>query len=91
MAVKSRKGKGTYATYKSESRLAKNKAKRLARHLKNQPNDLQSKENAVAGSKRKKPFKKGNVTPVNRDKFYRDGSGKSVGAPTFAPDERKAK
>lgn len=91
MAVKSRKGKGTYATYKSESRLVKNQAKRRARHLKNHPNDAQSKDNAVVGVRRKTPNKRGNFPAANRNKFYRDASGKSVGAPAFAPDERKAK
>lgn len=91
MAVKSRKGKGSFKAYKDESRLVKNQAKRRAKHLKNHPNDVQSKEQATVGVKRKTPQKRGNFANANRNKFYRDDSGKSVGAPTFAPDERKSK
>jgi hypothetical protein len=91
MAVKSRKGKGSYATYKSESRLLKNQAKRRARHAKLHPNDVQSKESAKVGVSRKTPQKAGNFPAPNRDKFYRDASGKPVGAPAFAPEDRKTK
>lgn len=88
---KSRKGKGSYATYKSESRLVKNQAKRRARHLKNNPNDVQSKENATIGVKRKTPMKVGGFASPNRSKFYRDNAGKRLAAPAFAPEERKVK
>lgn len=91
MAVKSRKGKGSYKAYKDESRHAKNQARKRAKHLKAHPNDLQSKTEAKTGYKRKKPLKRGSAPAANRDKMYRDKSGKVLTAPVFAPDERKAK
>jgi hypothetical protein len=39
MAIKSNKGKGQYATYKTENRAYKNKLRKLARHAKKHPND----------------------------------------------------
>lgn len=86
MAVKSRKGKGGYKAYKDESRQAKNQARKRAKHLKAHPNDAQSKEQAKVGYKRKKPFKAGSAPAQNRDKFYRDASGKTLNAPAFNPD-----
>lgn len=41
---KSLKGKGTYAAYKAESRAEKNKAAKLARHLRKHPNDEQAEK-----------------------------------------------
>tara|TARA_Y100001951_G_C11298063_1_gene277503 strand:- start:33385 stop:33888 length:504 start_codon:yes stop_codon:yes gene_type:complete len=46
---KSLRGKGTYAAYKMENRVAKNKRRKLERHLKRHPNDGQA-ESAVATS-----------------------------------------
>lgn len=39
MAIKSNKGKGQYATYKTENRAYKNKIRKLERHAKKHPND----------------------------------------------------
>jgi hypothetical protein len=39
---KSMKGKGSYAAYRAESRAEKNRAARLAKHLKSHPNDKQT-------------------------------------------------
>lgn len=36
---RSLRGKGSYAVYKAENRSAKNKARAIARHVKNNPND----------------------------------------------------
>lgn len=88
MAVKSRKGKGSYKAYKDESRLAKNQARKRAKHLKNHPNDAQSKSQAKAGYKRKKPLKAGTAPAANRNKLYRDKSGKVLGAPAFSPEAK---
>lgn len=91
MAVKSRKGKGSYKAYKDESRHAKNQARKRAKHLKAHPNDVQSKTEAKVGYKRRKPLKRGSAPAANRNKAYRDKSGKVLVAPVFAPDERKTK
>jgi hypothetical protein len=86
MAVKSRKGKGSYKAYKDESRHAKNQARKRAKHLKAHPADVQSKEQAKVGYKRKKPFKAGSAPEANRSNAYRDKSGKRLVAPSFNPD-----
>lgn len=88
MAVKSRKGKGSYKAYKDESRHAKNQARKRAKHLKAHPADAQSKEQAKVGYKRKKPFKAGSAPAANRTNFYRDKSGKRLVAPAFTPDAK---
>lgn len=88
MAVKSRKGKGSYKAYKDESRFAKNQARKRAKHLKNHPNDAQSKGQAKTGYKRKKPLKAGSAPAANRSKLYRDKSGKMLTAPNFSPETK---
>lgn len=40
---KSLRGKGSYAAYKAENRVAQNKKRKLERHLKQHPNDEQTK------------------------------------------------
>jgi hypothetical protein len=42
---KSSKGKGSYAEYKSDNRVFKNKVRKLERHCKSFPNDKLSQEN----------------------------------------------
>lgn len=79
---KSRKGKGSFATYKSESRFAKNQAAKRARHAKRNPNDEQSVKLATPGYKRKKPMKPNST--VSRPKYY-DGAGRLVAPPSFEP------
>jgi hypothetical protein len=39
MGIKSNKGKGQYATYKTENRAYKNKIRKLEKHAKKHPND----------------------------------------------------
>lgn len=72
---KSRKGKGTYAVYKAESRLQKNRTKRLERHLKKHPNDAQT---AAAAKKpvtpRAAPSKRGNY-PESKTRVVLDRAG----------------
>ena len=61
---KSRKGKGSYLSYKVESRYRKNKEKRIRKHLKNHPNDKQSEEalkNIPIEAKRGRPINRGSV------------------------------
>lgn len=88
MAVKSRKGKGSYKAYKDESRHAKNQARKRAKHAKNHPNDVQSTMQQRPGYKRKKPMKPGSAPAANRDKMYRDKSGKMLPAPAFNPETK---
>ena len=88
MAVKSQKGKGSYKAYKEASRFAKNQAAKRAKHLKAHPNDAQSKTEAKTGYKRKKPLKRGSAPAANRNKLYRDKSGKVLTAPNFSPETK---
>lgn len=72
------------------TRTAQNKAARLARHVKNHPNDEQSAK--VVGkslSTRQTPRVKGNFRKVN--KAYRDEAGHVLAAPLFAPLAKEAK
>ncbi|AJF40846.1 hypothetical protein [Vibrio phage JSF12] len=71
------------------SRTAKNKARRLARHVKAHPEDLQSasKVGKPLGV-RKAPLKKGAHAPKNRHKMYRDEAGHILGAPAFKASEK---
>ena len=50
--------KARYLAYKTDGRQAKNKSKRLLRHMKNHPNDLQSSaiKKEPVNYKRKKPY-----------------------------------
>lgn len=88
MAVKSRKGKGAYKGYKEAGKYAKNRAAKAKAHAKRHPADEQSVKQAVQGYRRKKPMKKGAFPAANRNKLYRDASGKFVGAPEFAPTNK---
>ena len=63
---RSLKGKGSYASYKNENRLEKNREARRARHAKRHPNDKQSQEKA-GKSIRQASNKKGNFPA---QKFY---------------------
>jgi hypothetical protein len=45
MAVKSRKGKGSYANYKTENRAYKNKIRKLEKHCKKYPEDEVGQKN----------------------------------------------
>lgn len=60
MAKKSHKGKKQYAYYANELRFAKNKVRKLARHLKKHPNDAVATAATASASSsapsRKKPF-----------------------------------
>lgn len=50
--------KARYLAYKTEGRTAKNKSKKLLRHMKKHPNDLQSSaiKKEPVNYKRKKPY-----------------------------------
>ncbi len=66
---KSMKGKGTYAEYRNENRYKKNKVKKLERHIKKYPNDIQAKERLAEIEKaqieptRGRPIKRGSCKP----------------------------
>ena len=80
---KSYKGKKQYAAYANEGRSQKNKARKLAKHLKKHPNDAQSAK--MAGktlSMRKAPM--GGQAPEAKTYIY-DASGKKELMPGFKP------
>lgn len=79
---KSRKGKGSYVTYEKENRASKNRAKKLARHLKKHPNDAQA-ASAVGKDKRirKKPMNRGNYPAAKP--FVTEVTGQRVYVPEF--------
>ncbi|QDF14734.1 hypothetical protein PONTUS_85 [Vibrio phage Pontus] len=67
----------------------RNKARRLARHVKAHPNDAQSAARVgKPRSVRKAPFVKGSFRKVN--KAYRDEAGHVLEAPRFAPVAKQA-
>lgn len=90
MSVKktSRKGKGKFAVYKAENRVAKNRAAKLARHLKNNPNDTVAAKAAKAkrGNLRKTPT--GTHKPAPAKVKLRDASGKILPWPLFVPTDK---
>lgn len=59
---RSNKGKGSFATYKAENRVYKNKIRKLERHIKKFPDDEAAKENL---KHIQKSGYKGRVRPVN--------------------------
>lgn len=79
---KSLKGKGTYAVYKAEGRAEKNRAKRIAKHLKNHPNDAQT---ARAKGKAKSPKQKPRTTLGHQAPrmVLRDPAGNVIPLPEF--------
>lgn len=92
------KRKPTNSTTKAAGRAVnvaktmKNKAAKLARHVKAHPNDKQSAARVGKDrAERKAPFNKGSAPKVNRHKAYLDEAGHRLGAPIFAPVLRKAK
>ena len=89
MAVKkvSRKGKGSYAAYKNENRVIKNRAAKLARHLKKHPLDAVAAKASKTkrGHLRKIPVAANST--VSKVKL-RDASGKLIPWPTFTPPEK---
>lgn len=80
--LKSRKGKGQYALYSSESRLQKNREAKRARHAKRHPNDTESLARA-GSSVRKAPRSNGNY-PEQKVYVY-DGAGRKTLMPSFVP------
>lgn len=78
---KSRKGKGSYATYKAESRLDKNRARKLAKHLAKHPADKQA-EVAVGKPARVRKASRGNACPAQKHYWY-DGAGQKHLMPSF--------
>jgi hypothetical protein len=78
---KSRKGKGQYAVYVSESRLEKNRARKRAKHAAAHPNDEQSAKKA-GSSVRKAAGNQG--FPAQKFYFY-DGTGAKFLMPSFTP------
>jgi hypothetical protein len=70
MAIKSGKGKGSYATYKSENRAYKNKILKLEKHCKKFPEDELAKENLKRlqdpknFKQRSKPLNPGSNSPA---------------------------
>ena len=86
---KSQKGKGTYATYKTENRALNNKIARLERRVRQNPND----KVAAAALKRAQAGKmnmrtasntKGNYPSAKT--FTYDSAGKTGLMPDFTPD-----
>jgi len=79
---KSRKGKGSYAAYATEGRMQKNRARKIARHLKAHPNDEQTFKAPAQGTPRKPAGKNGHPA----QKFYvYDGAGRKTLMPLFIP------
>ena len=71
----SKKGKGSYAVYKADNRVEKNKIKKLTRHCKKFPNDLicakrleEIKEKGYKG--RSRPLIGGSNPTTPKTKFY---------------------
>lgn len=71
---KSNRGKGSFAIYKAENRSAKNKARAIARHIKQNPNDDAAKAalKAAPGSKSARFGYKGPKTerPKREDQIF---------------------
>jgi ribosomal protein S15P/S13E len=62
----------------------KNKAARLAKHVKNHKNDKQAAARVgKPRSERKAPFVKGSAPTANRNYMYVDGAGRHQEAPLF--------
>jgi uncharacterized membrane-anchored protein len=79
---RSRKGKGSYATYSSENRALVNKKRKVAKHLAKHPKDEQTAKE-VAYAPRKAPRTRGNFP---KQKFYHyDGAGHKIEITAFAP------
>ncbi len=71
------------AAYKADSRAAKNRARKLARHMKKHPNDAQAERMVgKAHTYRKAPRVKG-AFPAEKW-VPRDGAGNALSTPTFA-------
>ena len=79
------KGKAQYAIYDKEDRATKNRAAKLARHLKKHPNDEVASVAAKAkrGHTRTKSTKKGNF-PDKKVWVY-DGAGHKILMTNFVP------
>lgn len=90
MAVKkvSRKGKGKYAAYKAENRVAKNRAAKLARHLKANPTDTVASKAAKAKRAQVRKTPTGLHKPVKSTVKQRDASGKILPWPLFVPTDK---
>lgn len=93
MAVKkvSRKGKGKYAAYKTENRVAKNRAAKLARHLKRNPNDTVASKAVKAKRAQVRKTPTGLHKPTKTTVKQRDASGKIVSWPLFVPTDKAGK
>jgi len=87
--LKSRKGKGQYATYLTLGRYAKNKAAKLKRHLASHPEDAQAASARVEGSPTRKPAGKSGY--LAEKVFWYDGAGRKFLMPSFAPNVGVAK
>lgn len=87
------KKKSTNASTKAAGRAAKvaqtikNKATKLARHVKAHPADGQAATSVgKPRAERKKPFTKGSAPKPNRSKLYlHTVTGQPLGAPNFTP------
>lgn len=70
---KSSKGKGNFLSYKAENRLQKNRDRKLQRHLKKFPNDLQAKKAVGTPKTPRKASRGSHIEPTG---FYiRDAAG----------------
>jgi hypothetical protein len=79
--------KAQHLAYQTQSRRSKNRAAKLAKHLKKYPNDEQAlNASKVEGSARRKSHSKGNF-PEQKE-FLLDGAGNVVSMPTFKPEVR---
>jgi|TARA_R110000796_G_scaffold103257_9_gene212463 hypothetical protein len=83
---KSRKGKGSYATYASENRALVNKKRKVAKHLAKHPKDKQTAKE-VAYTPRKAPRTKGSFPPQKF--YYYDGAGHKIEIVGFVPADRR--
>lgn len=71
---RSMKGKGSYASYKTENRVYKNKIAKLERHCKKYPNDEEGKKTLTRVKKdgytgRKRPLVPGSNQTIEKTKF----------------------
>lgn len=79
--------KAQHLAYQTQSRRSKNRAAKLAKHLKAYPNDEQAANAAkVEGPERRKAQKKGNFP--EQKLVMRDSAGNAETMPTFKPEVR---
>lgn len=82
--------KAYFASSQAMNTVGKNRAKRLARHLKNHPNDVQT-ANAAKNGRGHKRAKPASANSTIAKSPYFDGAGNRVAGPSFSPAFVKAR